>query len=115
MPTVIENITPTTIIHTDSSHIYNPLEKDYKREVVNHNQQEYVRGNVHTNTIEGFWSLLKRGINGIHHSVSPSHLGRYCDEYAYRYNHRGLAQDEKFADVLSKCGGRLKYAELTGK
>jgi hypothetical protein len=68
---------------------------------------------VHTNTIEGFWSLLKRQIDGIHHSVSPKHLQRYCNEASFRYNNKKSLQDERFANALANCTGRLTYSELT--
>ena len=55
---------------------------------VNHAQEVYVAGDAHTNTIEGFWSLLKRGVGGVYHSVSTRHLQSYLDEYSFRYNHR---------------------------
>ena len=68
---------------------YNPLTaKGYKHEIVNHSTHEYARGIVHTNTIEGFWSLVKRGIGGVYHNVSPKYLQSYVNEYSFRYNHR---------------------------
>ena len=70
---------------------------------------------VHTNSIEGFWNILKKQIDGIHHSVSAKHLQRYCNESAFRYNHRKVAQDECFADALANCNGFLKYKVLTVK
>lgn len=97
---------------TDEHRAYNKVHENYTHEKINHGAKEYVRGSVHTNTIEGYWSILKRQIDGIHHSVSPHHLQRYCNESAYRYNRRALTQDEKFADVVSNCDGRLKYADL---
>lgn len=112
LPLLIETIVPQATLYTDSSHIYTPLKKVFKHSSVNHNQNEYVKGKTHTNTIEGFWSLLKRQIIGIHHNVSPKHLQRYCTEASYRYNNRALTQDEKFAAAISACDGRLKYADL---
>ena len=83
---------------------------------------EYVNGNVHTNTVENFWSLLKRGLNGTYISVEPFHLFRYLDEQAFRYNHRKdnngdvLSDSERFALAVSQITSkRLTYAELTGK
>jgi hypothetical protein len=78
----------------------------YKHRKVNHGSKEYVRGDVHTNTIEGFWSQLKRSINGTHHSVSPQHLQKYVDEFAFRYNHRNAdaifpVLADRFATQLS--------------
>jgi hypothetical protein len=68
---------------------YNPLiANGYKHQIVNHSEKEYARGIVHTNTIEGFWSLVKRGIGGVYHNVSPKYLQSYVNEYSFRYNHR---------------------------
>ena len=81
--------------------------KNYQHRRINHAEKIYVRGDIHTNTIEGFWSLLKRGIGGVYHSVSAKHLQMYCDEYSYRYNRRF---DEKpmfaslLSDVVAKAG-----------
>lgn len=113
LPILIDKIKLGSELHTDSSHIYKPLAKVYIHQTVNHENNEYVRGNVHVNSIEGYWNLLKKQIIGIHHSVSPKHLQRYCDESAYRYNNRTLTQDVKFADALARCDGkRLKYEDL---
>ncbi len=75
-----------SIMVTDEWQAYRELSKDYLHVVVNHGQEEYVRGAFHTNTMEGFWSLFKRGIYGIYHQVSPKHLHRYCDEFSFRFN-----------------------------
>lgn len=83
--------------------------------VVDHKNGQYVNGGFHTNGIENFWSLLKRGIIGIFHQVSPQHLQRYCDEFASRYNTRGLKDAERFALSVQNSNGRLKYNQLIGK
>src|SRR5215470_4814427 len=78
--------------------------------------KKYVDGNVHTNGIENFWSLLKRTIGGTYVSVEPFHLFRYLDEQAFRFNRRKTTDSERFFEVLSMVvGKRLEYAELTGK
>ncbi|MGC2502572.1 MAG: transposase, partial [Silvibacterium sp.] len=79
--------------------------------------EEYVRGQVHTQGIENFWSLLKRGLNGTYVAVEPFHLDRYADEQAFRYNNRkGKNDADRFKLALSQVSGkRLTYAELTGK
>ena len=100
---------------TDESRAYNKVKDKYNHDTVNHRAKEYVRGIVHTNTIEGFWNILKKQIDGIHHSVSPSHLQRYCNESAYRYNNKDVAQDERFAAALANCNGRLTYQQLIAK
>lgn len=89
IPQVVENVEPNTTVYTDEMSAYNPLTKNgYKHEIVNHSINEYARGIVHTNTIEGFWSLVKRGIGGVYHHVSPEYLQSYVNEYSFRYNHR---------------------------
>jgi hypothetical protein len=75
-------------------------------------KDQYVNGSFHTNSIENFWSLLKRGIIGIFHQVSAKHLQRYCDEFASRYNTRQIKDHERFEFVVSHSDGRLKYADL---
>lgn len=82
---------------------------------VNHSAHLWADGSAHTNTIEGFWSHLKRGIDGIYHHVSPKHLQRYCDEYQYRYNTREMTDSERFADwfLRIKHNDKLFYKELT--
>ena len=63
----------------------------YKHKRIDHGSEVYVNGNIHTNSIEGFWSLAKRGISGVYHAVSPKYLQTYLNEYAFRYNHRNDA------------------------
>jgi transposase len=93
MPIVEEKVLPETMVYTDEYRPYEDLEKrGYRHERIPHAEKVYVMGNVHTNTIDGFWSLVKRGISGVYHSVSEKHLQRYLNEYAFRYNHR---DDEK--------------------
>ena len=89
---------------------------EYQHEVINH-AVEYVRGNCHTNTMENFWSLLKRGLHGTYVSVEEYHLPRYIDEQSFRYNNRKDMDDaDRFSAVVSQIAGkRLTYAELTGK
>jgi len=110
--TIVEFVEPNSTMITDESHAYNKVSLNYKHETINHRNKEYVRGSIHTNTIEGYWSVLKRQINGIHHFVSPKHLQRYCDESSYRYNTRSLDQDNRFTDVIRRCNGRLTYTAL---
>lgn len=75
-------------------------------ETVNHSAGEYVRGEIHTNTVEGFFSLLKRGINGVYHHVSRGHLPRYCDEFAFRYEHRKQNDGERAATLVGMAEGK---------
>ncbi len=102
-------------VFTDAWAGYHGLDKDYVHNVIDH-AERYVDGNVHTNKIENFWSLLKRGLKGTYISVEPFHLFRYLDEQAYRFNERKANDGERFIGVASSVlGRRLTYAELTGK
>jgi len=103
-------------LYTDNLDSYQGLEASYRHQVVNH-AIEYVRGRVHTNELENFWRLLKRGIKGTYVSVEPFHLDRYLDEQAFRYNYREDMNDGDRFDLAVRqvVGKRLTYAELTGK
>jgi transposase len=89
---VREYVLPKSTVFTDEAVIYDAFEhldqKAYTHRRINHSQKVYVAGDVHTNTIEGFWSLVKRGLGGVYHSVSAKYLQGYLDEYAFRYNRR---------------------------
>jgi len=103
-------------LSTDALASYDGLDREFFHQVVDH-AVEYVRGNVHTNTLENFWSLLKRGIGGTYVSVEPFHLFRYLDEQSFRYNYREEMNDfDRFKLALSQITGkRLTYHHLTGK
>ncbi len=102
---------------TDGLSMYAFLGRDnrFKHYMVDHKKGQYVNGGFHTNNIENFWSLLKRGIIGIFHQVSPQHLQRYCDEFAARYNTRQIKDHERFELSIQNSEGRLKYRTLIGK
>jgi transposase len=87
-PHLVKYVLPESTIFTDEWPSYNGLEGQYRHHRVRHTEKVYVSGNVHTQTIEGFFSNLKRGIGGTYHSVSSRHLPSYLNEYAWRYNHR---------------------------
>ena len=95
---------PSALVYTDETPAYKRLHKahGYVHRRVHHTKRIYVFGDVHTNTIEGFWSLVKRGISGVYHSVSAKFLQQYLDEYAWRYNRRN---DERsmFDQLTSKA------------
>ncbi len=101
-------------LYTDTAGGYRGLSDDYQHEVVDH-AVEYVRGQVHTNGLENFWSLLKRGLKGTYVSVEPFHLFRYLDEQVFRFNARKDNDYGRFESVLSwVTGHRLTYSELIG-
>ena len=102
-------------LYTDALKSYRGLQSEYVHQVVDH-AVEYVRGNVHTNTIENFWSLLKRGLKGTYVSVEPFHLFRYLDEQSFRYNTRKTNDADRFAIALASVSGRrLTYRQLIGQ
>jgi transposase-like protein len=102
-------------IYSDAWRSYNGLSADYVHQVIDH-AEKYVDGEVHTNGIENFWSLLKRGLKGTYIAVEPFHLFRYLDEQAFRFNNRKATDGERFVEALSSIvGKRVTYKELTGK
>jgi len=113
---VRKHVTAGTALYSDALLSYEGLATDYAHKVVDHAVQ-YVDGRVHTNGLENFWSLLKRGISGTYVSVEPFHLFRYLDEQSFRYNNRrDLNDGQRFALAMTQIGGkRLTYSELTGK
>jgi transposase-like protein len=118
IPVIKEVVADGTIMVTDEHHAYNKLHLDFTHKKVNHREKEYVRYEdikVHTNSIEGFWNILKKQLDGIHHSVSQKHLQRYVNESSFRYNNRKSFQDEKFDKVVANCEGSLKWKPLTSK
>jgi hypothetical protein len=99
---------------TDDLNVYNGLEMGFaSHRTINHSKKEYVKGDVHTNNIEGAFSLLKRGIIGVFHHVSKGHLHRYCDEFSFKYNTRtalGYTDNDRAAALVSLTEGkRLTY------
>jgi len=102
-------------VYSDALRSYDRLEEEYTHHVINH-AEKYVDGHIHTNGIENFWSLLKRGLNGTYVSVEPFHLFRYLDEQVFRFNNRKANDSERFHFAVSRIfGKRLTYAELIGK
>jgi transposase-like protein len=112
---VREHIEGGSYLFTDAFAGYYGLDREYIHQVIDH-AETYVQGNVHTNAIENFWSLLKRGLKGTYISVEPFHLFRYLDEQAYRFNERTRNDGERFIGVLQGVmGKRVTYDKLIGK
>jgi transposase-like protein len=112
---VLHNVKYGTTVYSDNAVGYDNLRSRFVHEFVNH-AERYVDGRIHTNGLENFWSLLKRGLRGTYVAVEPFHLFRYVDEQAFRYNNRKDSNFQRFALAMSQIGGkRLTYAELTGK
>lgn len=118
---ILNGVENGSTVYTDGYPGYDQLLlKGYLHQVINHTE-EYVRGQVHTQGIDNFWSLLKRGLTGTYVAVEPFHLDRYLDEQVFRYNNRAtkdnpLNDTDRFVLAVSQIAGkRLTYAELTGK
>jgi len=112
---VREHVEAGSAIFSDELKSYDGLSADYQHAVINH-AVEYVNDKIHTNGMENFWSLLKRGLHGTYVSVEPFHLFRYIDEQAFRFNNRKATDAQRFdIGVREIVGKRLTYAELTGK
>ncbi len=109
-----ETVRDGSTIYTDENLGYRGLnKKGYKHERVNHSSGEYIKGQAHTNGMESFWSMLKRGHKGVYHKMSKKHLQRYVDEYAGRHNNRALATMDQIEKVIKGLSGkRLQYKEL---
>ncbi len=111
---VKKHVEAGSALYSDELLSYDGLEGEYAHKVINH-AVAYVDGQVHTNTLENFWSLLKRSISGTYVSVEPFHLFRYLDEQTFRYNNREGCDSERFKLALSQIAGkRLTYKEATG-
>ena len=111
---VREHVLAGSAIFTDALKSYEGLD-EFQHEVIDH-AVAYVNGEVHTNGLENFWSLLKRGLHGTYISVEPFHLFRYLDEQAYRFNQRHLTDSERFSIAVKRIvGKRLTFDQLTGK
>lgn len=111
-PEIKEVVKKHATIYTDEWRAYKSVQHIYDHRFVKHNHGEYVKGNVHTNTIEGFWSILKRGIVGIYHFTSKKHLQKYVDEFVFRYNHRLMNESQRFNEFLKNTEKRLRYEDL---
>ena len=112
---VSNHVEAGSTVYSDALKSYNRLEEEYIHNVINHSE-EYVRGHIHTNGIENFWSLLKRTLGGTYISVEPFHLFRYLDEQAFRFNKRKGTDADRFSALVSLITGkRLEYKQLIGK
>ena len=112
---VLENVRKGSKLNTDDFPSYLTLGKHYKHAVVRHGKHEYVRGDIHSNSIESFWALFKRGYHGTYHSMSKKHLQRYVNEFAFRFNKRESDMAEMFLAAIERVSnhGKLSYKALT--
>lgn len=108
----IVNYVNDATVYSDEWLGYNALKRIYDHQFIKHGAGQYVNGRVHTNTIEGFWSILKRGIVGIYHFTSVKHLQNYVDEFVFRYNSRLSNEGQRFNTFLANTEHRLRYCDL---
>ena len=113
---ILKNVKYGSAVYTDEAVVHETLRQKYVHATVNH-AETYVNGQVHTNSLENFWSLLKRNLSGTYVAVEPFHLDRYLDEQMFRFNNRiGHTAASRFEKMVSQIVGRqLTYADLTGK
>ncbi len=113
---VKKHVAPSATLMTDEAAAYEMLDQEYEREFVRHGAKQYVSGRAHTNTLEGWFALLKRGVTGTFHHVSEQHLDRYVDEFAFRYNRREMSDAQRAVSAIKEVGGkRLMYKIPTKK
>ena len=115
MGIIKEHVLPESMVFTDDYAVYDDLRfhrNEYTHRRINHSEKVYVVGDIHTNTIEGFWSLVKRGIGGVYHNVGKHYLQSYLDEYSFRYNHRFDTQPmfETFMQQIEKRDAVVRSA-----
>lgn len=114
-PIIEKHVKSGGAVHTDEWWGYRKLNEAYQHSFVNHGASQYCDGNVHTNTIEGFWSLFKRSIFGIYHSASSKHIQAYVDEAVFRYNTRTIGEGSRVTLTIVGANRPLKYKQLIEK
>jgi hypothetical protein len=117
IPEMVKAIDPDATINTDELASYNSAYEHFMyHETVNHEQKEYARGDVHINSCESYFALLKRGVHGTFHHISPKHTDRYCCEFSFRWNQRKVTDGERMLVALAGFSAkRLEYSTLVGK
>lgn len=113
LPIIAEKVEAGSKVYTDEWHPYKALGKDFEHSFVQHGANQYVDGEVHTNSIESFWALFKRGIIGIYHHTSKKHLHLYVNEFTFRFNNRKMSEGSRFDVLLANTNNKhLTYKEL---
>ncbi|MDR2920524.1 MAG: IS1595 family transposase [Tannerella sp.] len=112
-PKILEHVDRNAILYTDEWHGYNIVNKLYEHYNVDHSKGIYGIGNICTNAIEGFWTLIKRGYIGIYHYISPKYLQRYVNEFVFRYNTRKMSEHNRFNLLLCNIDYKMNYKVLT--
>jgi transposase-like protein len=115
IPNIVRNVQSGSFVYTDENVSYRGLHRfGFYHNTVQHQTKEYVKGDCHTNSIESFWALFKRGYHGIYHHMSKKHLQRYADEFVFRFNRRSRTMKEVFSAVVSRVAesSQLPYKTL---
>jgi transposase-like protein len=118
IPNIVQNVQKGSFVYTDENFSYLGLHRlGFYHNRVEHGKKEYVRGDAHTNSIESFWALFKRGYHGIYHHMSKKHLQRYADEFVYRFNRRASEMQTVFSDLVARVAESktLHYKTLIQK
>lgn len=113
VPFLVKSVHQGSKLMTDEHVVYGTMERLYDHQTIKHMIKEYVRGDVHTNTIENFWSVLKRGIYGTYHFISTKHVQNYLEEFAFRFNTRTITEAQRFDKMVSLSNHRITYKNLT--
>jgi len=110
---ILQTVKRGSTLFSDEWCGYNLVDKLYEHYIIDHSRKQYVNGNVYTNTIEGFWGIMKRGLIGIYNHTDRKHLQRYANEFSFRYNTRKSSEVERFNLLLCNSNHRIKYQKLT--
>jgi transposase-like protein len=102
-------------IYSDGWHAYKYLDNYYTHEFITHSNHEYVRGNIHTNTIENIWGLLRKSVKNAHHTISDKHVQSYCDQFCWKYNTRMWSDRQKFDNTLLRLLGNKPVKKQMGE
>ena len=113
VPFLVKTVHQGSKLMTDEHVVYGTMKRLYEHQTIKHVIREYVRGEVHTNTIENFWSVLKRGIYGTYHFISTKHVQNYLEEFAFRFNSRTFTEAQRFDMLIGISNHRITYKALT--
>ncbi|HEX5002063.1 MAG TPA: IS1595 family transposase [Bacteroidia bacterium] len=114
-PLIIQRVDPNVRVITDEHYAYSTLKWTYLHDQVNHSAKVWTIADAHTNTIENYWSVVKRCVYGTYHQLSGKHLQSYLSEFTFRYDTRTQSEEQRFLSALKRCNGRLKWDQLVSR